>query len=412
MRRTRWCRSLELASLAVFAVALWTTVKIDVPQEALLSAFPSMPMVQETVAATRSTSTTTAAFAHSTLEAAKEQWRQILEEQEAADSRGDDFIPLQELVDTKPEQECPPGLVMIRDVRNHDLNVTNKSKIKPRRIPRIIHMTSKSRCATQNVANFVDTWKQFPDHEFYFHNDAAMKRLIFEKKWPEFPQLHLALDCSNVMVELVDLWRALVVWEYGGIYTDMDNLPRKRFDPSTTLKSDDQAFFEVERGRWLSQYFFAAEPKHPIMYMLVLKVWERLFNLQDVAIQYAPYITGPGALKEAMKLFMQTHQMPVNKSDPFLVFEKVKRGTYVGLHNRTITVGRMSSAVFRNVIGKKTEEYSAMNMTGYQSRKKPIPSNISCFAHLYLSQQKKKIGKEQGHKIDLPPLSNASANAK
>ena len=290
-------------------------------------------------------------------------------------------IPLEELVDTQVETVCPPGLVLLQDVRHANTSNT----VVPRKIPRIIHVTAKSRCVTPRVAQVLDTWKTYSDHQFYFHNDAALHRLIFEKEWPEFPQLRIALDCSNSMVEQADLWRALVLWEYGGIYTDIDNTP-KNFNVSSTLKTDDEAYFEVEQGRWLSQYFFAAEPRHPLMYLLIMQVWGRLFTLPNVHDQYAPFISGPGALKNAMKHFMGTHQMAVDSKGPCVVFEKVCAGHYVGLGNRTVTVAPRTWAVNRAVIKKKGNVYNAMNMSHFNSVRRR-QSTESCLNRLYTLQR-------------------------
>ena len=286
------------------------------------------------------------------------------------------------------ETKCPSGLVLIDDRRK--INSTGITQaLTPRKIPRIIHMTSKSRCVVPALAKVINTWKQYPDHQFYFHNDAALHRLIFEKQWSEFPQIRLAMECSNSMVEQADLWRALVIWEYGGIYTDIDNLP-KGFNATTTLQASDEAYFEVERGGWLSQYFFAAEPKHPLMYLLVMQIWQRIFGLPDIADQYAPYLTGPGALKIAMKHFMQTHTMQVGKGiHPHEVFEKVRDGHYVGLANKSVTVAPKASAVSRSVLRRKGLLYEAMNMTHFHSTERKS-SNVSCLNHLlmnFLSQR-------------------------
>ena len=44
----------------------------------------------------------------------------------------------------------------------------------------------------------------------------------------------------------IDIWRLLVLWEYGGIYADMDSSPvPDRFNAST-IAADDDAFFVQE----------------------------------------------------------------------------------------------------------------------------------------------------------------------
>lgn len=64
------------------------------------------------------------------------------------------------------------------------------------------------------------------------------------------------------------------MWEYGGIYTDMDNLPGL-FLNETTITPDIDAFFLQEKGGFLSQFFFAVSPKHPLMFLAVHDVMER-----------------------------------------------------------------------------------------------------------------------------------------
>jgi mannosyltransferase OCH1-like enzyme len=64
------------------------------------------------------------------------------------------------------------------------------------------------------------------------------------------------------------------MWEYGGIYTDMDNLPGPLLN-ETTITQDMDAFFLQEGGGFLSQFFFAVSPKHPMMFLAVHDVMER-----------------------------------------------------------------------------------------------------------------------------------------
>jgi hypothetical protein len=95
-----------------------------------------------------------------------------------------------------------------------------------RRIPRIVQVTSKSRCVPKIYADGLDKWR-FPDHSFFFHDDVAMKYLIYEKEWPEFPNLRKTLKCIEHVkpgVVMADIWRLLAIYEYGGIYTDIDNI--------------------------------------------------------------------------------------------------------------------------------------------------------------------------------------------
>ena len=44
----------------------------------------------------------------------------------------------------------------------------------------------------------------------------------------------------------IDVWRLLVLWEYGGIYADMDTSPVPELFNGDTITADDDAFFVQE----------------------------------------------------------------------------------------------------------------------------------------------------------------------
>jgi hypothetical protein len=105
------------------------------------------------------------------------------------------------------------------------------------------------------------------------------------------------------------------LYQYGGIYTDMDAAPGPKFENATIIKDDDDAWFVVERIGIPSQYFMAASPRHPLMYLLVTVTLRRLLEVQDVGTQYVPYVTGPGALKEAWMLFTNSFSTDSGEND-------------------------------------------------------------------------------------------------
>ena len=123
-------------------------------------------------------------------------------------------IPLHELVNSNPNVTCNPGKSLKRIIHDTILpeNITHT-----RKIPKIIHVTSFTRCMTPPFLDNLDRWR-LPDHSFYFHDEWAVDRLM-AKYWPEFPQLQLMLQCTVSGAAKADVWRLLVLWEYGGIYT-------------------------------------------------------------------------------------------------------------------------------------------------------------------------------------------------
>lgn len=136
-------------------------------------------------------------------------------------------------------------------------NYDEGSIVKGRKIPKFVHMTSKFRCFTGNYTLSINKWK-FEGYSLFIHDDAAVDRLL-SKEWPEFPLLQEARLCIATGAGMADLWRYLVIWEYGGIYTDLDNEPGPRFLNASLITDDVDSFFEQEGGGFPSQYFFAGK---------------------------------------------------------------------------------------------------------------------------------------------------------
>lgn len=167
-------------------------------------------------------------------------------------------IPLDKLLqDDGAQGECGEGLIRVKSkhLPYDELFSGN------RKIPRIVHQTSRSICLTTAVAGVAVHWSSLGnDWAYYFHSDNAVDRL-FAQNWPEFPHLSAVLACLDGKGTLkADLWRYLVLWEYGGVYADVDTKPNK-FN-STTITADDDGFFIVEQYHLLSQYFMAMSPRH------------------------------------------------------------------------------------------------------------------------------------------------------
>ena len=131
----------------------------------------------------------------------------------------------------------------------------------------------------------------------------------------------------------------------------------------------------------------AASPRHPLMHQLVLSLMNRLYGLTQVSDQFAPYITGPGALKMAFIHFMHAQ---TNKR----LYERVKEGHYVGLGNRSVTViGRKERSqewVLRESVNgrDKIQGYAMMGMTHFNTAEKSARlrsglRNESCLNRLY-----------------------------
>jgi hypothetical protein len=126
-------------------------------------------------------------------------------------------IPLEDLILlSNPNATCNPGKSK-KYLIDSTLLPESMTYSSQRKIPKIVHVTSKTRCMTPAFIRNIDQWR-FPGYSLAFHDDVAVDRLL-GKYWPEFPHLQLFQHCSVSGAAKADIWRLLVLWEYGGIYT-------------------------------------------------------------------------------------------------------------------------------------------------------------------------------------------------
>ena len=122
------------------------------------------------------------------------------------------------------ETWCPGNLVYIEDVIREPSQELSKHMISP-----IIFQTSKSRCVAPEIADIIQRWRDnFPEYSYRFYDDEAMDAMLYDEKWDDlFPGLRFIVKCIDMVhnpTMKTDLWRYLVIWEYGGIYSDIDTM--------------------------------------------------------------------------------------------------------------------------------------------------------------------------------------------
>jgi len=232
------------------------------------------------------------------------------------------FRSLQELTRSPPLGSivCPsPHFTPIYDkivyTTTNDTNTTADSFTTYRKIPRIIHFSFNDRCVPNELAESIKRWQEtLPDHSIFFHDDKAVQRLIGvdnrnSQLWhlsEDFPRLRNSLQCVKFKgAMLIDIWRMLVVWTYGGIYTDIDNWPGPKFNALTTIRDEDSFFSLSDSKDRPSQWLFGMPPKHPISIFTLQEISRRLLNVKNIARPRVVFITGPQTLKVAFRKFKQ-----------------------------------------------------------------------------------------------------------
>ena len=231
-----------------------------------------------------------------------------------------------------------------------------------KRIPNIIHQTSQSRCVHEQLFNLTVPWRQMEPLSYYFHDDDAIWRLLHQD-WPEFPLLHYIIPCLNSMTAVSDIWRYLVLWEYGGIYSDIDSIPANFTWDS--ISNDDDAYFILEAYEIPSQYWMAVAPKHPMMYYAIHHAITNVMASREMGTMDASKVVGPHALFSAMIWLL--HEVGQEDLDPPMV-----GGLYMIRFNRSIrlvgTKDTSDAVIIREGIDQesKIEIYNhVQNMTHF-----------------------------------------------
>jgi len=106
--------------------------------------------------------------------------------------------------------------------------------------------------------------KQFLTYSIYFYDDYAVDTLL-SQHWSEFPHLNKMMKAcvkfGNAM--MIDIWRVLVLYKYGGFYSDFYVASNEEVDESL-VEPNDTAFFLSDVNNRPSQWLHGMEPNHPI----------------------------------------------------------------------------------------------------------------------------------------------------
>lgn len=213
---------------------------------------------------------------------------------------------LSDLTQQSDSPQCGEGTVYKKDFLAAEQSNSNQWN----KIPKLIHQTSRFRCLTEAFNISTTKWSDWHKDgwSYYFHDDEAMQRM-FEMNYNVFPLLKDVVEnCLVSGTAKADLWRYLVLWHYGGIYSDLDTTPNNlgpyTFDSIATEEKPLEAFFIIESFHFLSQYFFAIQPKHPLMHHTIMATLHKLLALDDTSAFDASLITGPKALHKGFIHFL------------------------------------------------------------------------------------------------------------
>jgi mannosyltransferase OCH1-like enzyme len=165
-------------------------------------------------------------------------------------------------------------------------------------IPKVIWQTYKDPFDQLQpyMLDAVNTWKILnPEYEYRYMDDSQAAQFILEEYGQEWHDLFVGLP---VGVMRGDLWRYMIIYKYGGIYTDLDT---ECLNPiNTWLNEEYEMIVCPETNLHFCQWTFAASAGNPILKSVLDTIKEKLINPTYGSPHFVHTHTGPAVWTEGI----------------------------------------------------------------------------------------------------------------
>ena len=192
-----------------------------------------------------------------------------------------------------------------KNLENEIIQPFSKEELKDAKIPKIIWQTYKSSSQLPMEAlQCISSWKKNnPEYEYRFMDDSQMLQFV-EK---EFSEPYISMFHSMpIPVMKADVWRIMVLYIYGGIYTDIDTkclISIKNWENINNhsfiigYESDDLHF---------CNWTMASSPRHPILKSILDQMVERSKDgINKHYKHFVHYHSGPGVVTKGISKFFE-----------------------------------------------------------------------------------------------------------
>jgi mannosyltransferase OCH1-like enzyme len=152
----------------------------------------------------------------------------------------------------------------------------------------------------------VKTWLKYVNNfKYYFYNDNMCKEFMQNIVGGDIYKAYQKLP-MNVMK--ADLWRYCVIYEYGGIYADVDTLCK--VNPNIFL-TDALLTIVPENSVHLCQWVFAAPKKSPILKEVIDLSVKRILDISEIKGEHIIHeLTGPGVFTDGIESYLKKNNLP------------------------------------------------------------------------------------------------------
>ena len=177
--------------------------------------------------------------------------------------------------------------------------------IVPCRIPKIIHQTWKTKNIPSNWQSSHDSWKKYhPEWEYKLWTDDDNRKFIQDK----FPWFLQTFDNFPYGIQRADVIRYCILYEYGGLYSDLDIEPLENLDDlfpneGVYLVQTENNFTGVD---YYTNFFMASTPKNPFWMEVIVETMKPV-KWYSIGKQLHVFsTTGPNMLNMIAKRTIQT----------------------------------------------------------------------------------------------------------
>lgn len=155
------------------------------------------------------------------------------------------------------------------------------------RIPHIIHQTWRSEEIPSKFSKWIQTWvKNHPGWTYYLWTDESARQLIKDRH----PYLLKVFDGYSEGIRRADALRYVVLYEFGGVYADMDLESLKSLTPFTKKyacflpqEPYEHPILDGNFEHLVINALMGCRPKHPFMKRLIdrLPAFQHMWSVLD-----------------------------------------------------------------------------------------------------------------------------------
>jgi mannosyltransferase OCH1-like enzyme len=190
-------------------------------------------------------------------------------------------------------------------------------------IPKIIHQTWKTKDVPDHWKKSKDEWQRLhPDWLYILWTDEDIRNHIKDYH-PDFLELH---DNYEYNIQRADMIRYFILYDFGGIYSDLDQYPLENIEKYITTNLN---YFVYSPNSDIITNQFMISPKHS----LIMK------KVQDNLKKKIPWY----AFGKHLKIYYSTGPFMINKTllndikEDFIILPRRKFNSYSIVHDKNIT---------------------------------------------------------------------------